>query len=101
MLGSGQQFAMRKSIKGQQPLPPFRTKEKVRSHAGEREDASGACAGEAARCVCGRGSAPAGEATPSAVRVTLKSVAATRAQWQRDLGGEQDLVQFACCGGES
>jgi len=92
MLGSGQQFAMRKSIKGHQPLPPF--------HKGEGEEPRGGEGGRE-RCVCGRCLAPAGEATPSAVRVTLKSVAATRAQWQRDLGGEQDLVQFACCGGES
>ena len=84
---------MRKSITGQRAVPPFQ-------HKGEGEEPRGGEGGRE-RCVCGRGSAPAGEATPSAVRVTLKSVAATRAQWQRDLGGEQDLVQFACCGGES
>jgi hypothetical protein len=38
----------RKSRKGQSFHPFPHTKEKVRSHAGEREDASGACAGEAA-----------------------------------------------------
>jgi hypothetical protein len=42
------------------------------------EDASGACAGEAAPLRARQ--------RPPAVRVTLKSVTATRAQWQRDLG---------------
>ena len=66
MLGSGQ-FAMRKSIKGQRAVHPFQHKGE-----GEREDASGACAGDAV---------PAVEAAPPAVRVTLKSGDAG-AQWQ-------------------
>ena len=73
MLGSGQ-FAMRKSIKGQRAVHPFQHKGE-----GEREDASGACAGEAA---------------PSAVQVTLKSVAATRAQWQQEGGNIGSVCVF-------
>jgi hypothetical protein len=53
----------------------------------ERHGDSGAVAGEAAPLRARQ--------RPPAVRVTLKSVTATRAQWQRDLGWQQDLVQFA------
>ena len=79
MLGSGQ-FAMRKSIKGQRAVHPFQHKGE-----GEREDASGACAGDAV---------PAVEAAPPAVRVTLKSGDAG-AQWQRDLGGMACTTGFS------
>ena len=63
------------------------------SHKGEGEEPRGGEGGRE-RCVCGRGSAPAGEAAPSAVRVTLKSVAATRAQWQQEGGNIGSVCVF-------